>query len=90
MVAQIVQMETEFSNSYCKYEKKKLFENNITSLMQSFPLVQKDIVRQFVKLRIRIRIAHINSLAKQEHKNEWASINAKKLKCLSTVQKCDK
>jgi len=80
LVAQIVQMETEFPYLYCKYEKNKLCENIITALTQSFPLVKKDVIRQFVKLRIRIRIAHINSAAKQERKNKWASINAKKVK----------
>jgi len=60
--------------------KKKLSENIITALTQSFPLVQKDVIRQFVKLSIRIRIAYINCAAKQGRKNKWASINAKKVK----------
>ena len=75
----IKNLEVCFNENYDRYSRNKnVFLNLFTICTSSYPSVNHDIVKEYLKIRLKIRIKYLNDNARTLRKQKWEISNAKK------------
>ena len=84
LLTNVKDMEDVFNSSYETFSRStNIFKNLIEACNKKIPHVQHEIVEEFVKLRLKIRLKHLNEEHRNIKKQKWECKNAKKAKMFS-------